>query len=141
MNVASSSIPDLRASGARTSKILLGVGVLVLVGLIVGALVILKTGDNPGKAACDHIETLAAKETGKRWDRFVGALERTVENRVYNSKERKYVNITGDSRVERCEHSFEVIRDTISYSAYEKLSACVQKATSFREGSNCFDDF
>ncbi len=117
------------------------VGVVVVVGLIVVAVMVFKTGDNPGKAACEHIETMAAKETGKRWDRFVGALERTVENRVWNSIERKHVNITGDSRVERCENSFEVIRETLSYGAYERLSTCVQKATSFRTGSDCFDAF
>ncbi len=139
--MASSSIPDLRASGRWTSKVLLGVGALVVIGLIVGAVMIFKTGDNPGKAACDHIETMAAKETGKRWDRFVGALERTVEQRSWDSIDRKHVNITGDSRAERCENSFEVIRETLSYGAYEKLSTCVQKATSFRQGSDCFDTF
>lgn len=119
----------------------MGVGALVVVGLIVVAVMVFKTGDNPGRAACDHIEAMAAKETGKRWDRFVGALERTVENRVWSSIERKRVNITGESRVERCENSFAVIRETLSYGAYEKLSTCVEKATSFRDGSNCFDDF
>lgn len=141
VNVASSSIPDLRASGKWTSKVLLGVGGVVVIGLIVVAVMIFKTGDNPGRAACEHIEEMAAKEPGKRWDRFVNALERTVESRVFNSKERKYVDITGDTRVERCEASFAVIRDTISYGAYEKLSSCVEKATSFRSGSACFDDF
>lgn len=138
--MASSSIPDLRASGKWTSKVLIVVGGLVLVGAIVAAIAIFRTGDNPGKAACDHVESMAAKEP-KRWDRFVRALERTVEERVWSSKERKFVDITGDTRAERCEASFAVIRDTLSYGAYEKLAACVSRATSLREGSDCFENF
>ena len=140
VNVASSSIPDLRASGKWTSKVLLGVGVLVVIGALVGAIMIFKSGDNPGKLACDHIEELAQKEP-KRWDRWVGALERTVEERVWNSKDRKFVHITGDTRAERCEDSFTAIRETISYGAYQKLADCVSKISSFRQGSDCFENF
>jgi hypothetical protein len=137
---ASMSIPDLRSSSKPFAKIALAIGALLVVGAVIGGVMIFKTGNNPGKAACDHIEEMAQKEP-KRWDRFVGALERTVEERVWNSHDRKFVNITGDTRAERCEASFSVIRDTISYTAYSKLSDCVSKATSFRTGSDCFDTF
>jgi hypothetical protein len=140
VNVASSSIPDLRASGKTTSRVLMAVGALVVVGLAVGAILIFKSSDNPGKLACDHIEELAQKEP-KRWDRFVGALERTVEERVWNQKDRKYVQITGDTRAERCESSFTVIRETLSYGSYQKLADCVSKISSFRQGSDCFENF
>lgn len=113
---------------------------LLAVGAIAGGVMIFKTADNPGKAACDHIEQMAQKEP-KRWDRFVGSLQRTVEERVWNSNERKFVHITGDTRAARCEASFGVIRETISYTAYTKLSECISKVTSFREGSDCFDKF
>ncbi len=139
IDVASSSVPDLRSSSKPIAKIAMVIGGLLVVAAIIGGVMIFKTADNPGKAACDHIEELAQKEP-KRWDRFVGALERTVEERVWNSNERRYVNITGETRADRCEASFGVIRETISYTAYTKLAECISKATSYRDGSDCFDN-
>ena len=139
-NVASSSIPDLRASSKPFAKIAMAIGALLVIGAIILGVMVFKDRNNPGKAACDHIEEMANTEP-KRWDRFVKALERTVEERAWSSVDRKFVNITGDTRAERCEASFDVIRDTISYTAYSKLAECVGKATSFREGSDCFETF
>ena len=138
-DLASSSVPDLRASKPAV-KIILALGALAIVGAVIAAVMILRDTDNPGAAACDHIEQMAENEPA-RWDRYVKALERTVEQRVWNSVDRKYVNIQGDTRRDRCEVSFRIIRETISYGAYTKLSACVTKATNFKQGSDCFDDF
>ncbi|MBA2542195.1 MAG: hypothetical protein H0V17_21320 [Deltaproteobacteria bacterium] len=138
-DIASSSVPDLRASKPAV-KIILALGALAIVGAVVAAVMILRGTDNPGAVACDHIEQLAEKDPA-RWDRYVKALERTVEKRVWNSVDRQYVNIQGDTRRDRCEVSFRIIRETISYGAYTKLSACVTKVTSFKQGSDCFDDF
>jgi hypothetical protein len=138
-DIASSSVPDLRAA-RPLAKVLIALGGLVIAGIVVVAVMIFRDGDNPGRAACDHIEEMAKTEP-KRWDKFVKSLERTVEERVWNSADRRYVNIVGATRYERCEESFGVIRDTISYSAYQKLATCVSKATTFRAGSDCFNDF
>lgn len=134
------SVPDLRASSKPVAKIAIAIGALLVVGAIVGGVMIFTGRNNAGKAACDHIEEMAKQEP-KRWDRFVDALQRTVEERVWNSLERKWVHITGDTRAERCEASFDAIRDTISYTAYSKLADCVSQATTFRQGSACFDHF
>lgn len=138
-DIASSSIPDLRA-GKSMVKILLVLGALLIAGVAVVAVMLFRDGDSPGRAACSHIEEMAEKDP-QRWDRWVKALERTVENRVWNQKDRKWVNIGSGTRYERCEESFGVIRDTISYSAYSKLSDCVSKAQTFRQGSDCFENF
>lgn len=138
-DIASSSVPDLRAS-KPLAKVIMALGALAIAGAIVAAVMILRDTDSPGAVACDHIEQMAEKEP-QRWDRFVKALERTVEQRVWNSVDRKYVNIQGETRRDRCEVSFRIIRETISYGAYTKLSDCVSKVTSFKQGSACFEDF
>jgi hypothetical protein len=138
-DIAGSSVPDLRPS-KRVGKLLLALGVLAIVGAVVVATVALRSGDGPGRAACDHIEQLADQDP-ERWDEFVKALARTVESRAWSSVQRKHVQIEGDTRYERCMDSFRVIRDTLTYSSYTTLSECVSKATTWRSGSTCFDTF
>jgi hypothetical protein len=140
--VASSSVPDLQPRKRLGLIVLAIAGVLAIVAVVLA----LKFGggvtsaDDPGKAACQHIEELAEKEP-QRWDRFVKALVRTVVERAWNAKKPKQVVISGDTRYERCAEAFEVIRDSISYRKYTVLAECVSKATSWRTGSSCFDDF
>lgn len=50
-------------------------------------------------------------------------------------------DLVRSSRYDRCTESFDVIRDTISYSKYTTLSECVSKMTTWREGAACFDKF
>jgi len=136
-DIASSSVPDLRAR-QPIFKVLIVVGVVAIAAAVVIAILAIRTGDNPGRAACGHIEELAQKDA-KRWDRFVNALARTVVERAWNSADRKYVRIDVGPRNEMCEQSFEAIRETISYGKYETIANCVEKATTFMEGSHCFD--
>ncbi len=136
--VASSSVPDLRV-GRSWIKVLLGFAGVAIVATVVAVVLLIKTGDDPGRNACHHLDDLA--EHDARWDRFVDALVRTVEHRAYHSVRPKLVRIGPGSRYDRCFESFEVIREVISYSKYTSLSACVSKATTWRDGSTCFDNF
>ncbi|MEO8699021.1 MAG: hypothetical protein ABI867_03225 [Kofleriaceae bacterium] len=116
------------------------IGGLVLAGLVVLVIMVFREGDNPGRAACDHIEELADKEP-ERWDRFVNALARTVEARVWDSVKHERIEIHADSRHERCTESFTVIRESLAYSKYTSLAECISKITSWRGGSACFTNF
>lgn len=139
VDVASSSVPDLRPPRI-IGKILVGVGAVVVVAAIIIGVMVVRSGDAPGKAACDHLEQLA-EENPKRLDAFVRALANTVVTRAYVSKEKKIVKIEGDTRYDRCVGSFRVIRDTITYNQYTTLSECVEKAMTWKSGADCFKDF
>src|SRR5512138_1953200 len=82
-NIASSSVPDLRARQPMFKVLIVG-GALAIAAAVVIAILAIRTGDNPGRAACQHIDELAQKDA-KRWDRFVDALARTVVERAWNS--------------------------------------------------------
>lgn len=139
-NVASSSVPDLRARKGLGKGLLIAVG-LVLVGGLVLALVFFRDADhNPGRDACDHIEALAAKDE-ERWSKFVEALARTVEVRVYDQGNKRRIEIAEGPRYERCRESFDVIRESMSYGSYTALAECVSKMTTWRQGSSCFSTF
>lgn len=138
-DVASSSVPDLRPPRI-IGKIVIGAGALVVAAALVLGIMVWKSGDNPGKAACEHLEKLAG-ENPRTWDMWVKALEHTVVTRAYVSKEKKIVKIEGETRYERCVDSFKEIRDLLTYNQYTTLSECVEKSTTWKQGADCFKDF
>lgn len=140
-DVASSSVPDLRPPRI-IGKIVIGVGALVVVAAIIIGVMVIRTGDAPGKAACEHLEKLAETSPNpKYWDQFVKALANTVVTRAYVSKEKKVIKIEGESRYDRCVESFKEIRNLLSYGEYTTLSECVEKATTWKTGADCFKTF
>ncbi|MBX3162130.1 MAG: hypothetical protein KF773_39570 [Deltaproteobacteria bacterium] len=138
-DVASSSVPDLRPPRI-IGKIVIGVGAVVVVAALVLGIMVWKSGDNPGKAACEHLEQLAS-ENPQRWDKWVRALGNTVVTRAYVAKEKKIVKIEGETRYDRCVDAFKIIRDLLTYNQYTTLSECVEKATTWKQGADCFKDF
>lgn len=137
----SASVPDLRPRKGLGKILLIGGIVAFVAAASVGIVFGMRGGDDPGVMACEQIEKLAEKDP-EYWDDFVTALARTVERRAWNSTKRKDIEISGDTRFERCTASFEAIRETAaSYKKYETIAECVSKATSWRTGSTCFDDF
>jgi hypothetical protein len=138
-DVASSSVPDLRPPRI-IGKIVLGAGIAVVAAAIVIGIFAWKSGDNPGKAACDHLEELAEKYP-ERLDAFVRALANTVVTRAYVSKEKRIVKIEGDTRYDRCVDSFREIRNILTYNQYTTLSECVERSTTWKTGADCFKTF
>ena len=138
-DVASSSVPDLRPPRI-IGKIFIGVGAVVVVAAVIIGFMVIRSGDAPGKAACDHLERLAEKNP-KQLDRFVRALARTVVIRAASSKDKKHITIDGDTRYDRCVSSFKEIREILTYNHYTNLSECVEKANTCSAGEECFKDF
>jgi hypothetical protein len=140
VTTASASIPDLRPRKGL-GKILLVGGVIAFaaaatIGIVYGA----GADEDPAVKACDAIEK-RAQERPEFWDKFVSALARTVEERAWRSVKPKQIEITGDTRYERCINSFEGIEDTVSYRTYEQIANCVAEAQTWRAGSQCFDKY
>ena len=106
------------------------------IGIVYGA----SANEDPAAKACDAIEQ-RAKERPEFWDKFVNALARTVEERAWRSVKPKQLEITGDTRYERCMNSFEGIKETVSYRTFEQIANCVAEAQTWRAGSECFDKY
>jgi hypothetical protein len=142
VTTASSSIPDLRSSKKLGKVFLVGGAVAVAAAMTIGIVFAAgnTTSGSPGSRACDQIEELA-KKNPEYWDNFVAALARTVERRAWESAKPRDIEITGDTRYERCTNAFSEIKDTVSYRSYEKIASCVGDAKTWRAGSECFDKF
>ena len=140
MTAASASIPDLRPRKGLGKILLVGAIVAFVAAATIGIVYGAGADEDPAAKACDAIEE-RAKERPEFWDRFVSALARTVEERAWRSVKRKELEITGDTRRERCMNSFEGIKDTVSYRTFEQIANCVAAATTWRAGSECFDKF
>ena len=140
MTTASASVPDLRPRKGLGKIILVGAIVAFAAAATIGLVDGASASEDPAAQACDAIEE-RAKERPEFWDKFVSALARTVEERAWRSVKPKQLEISGDTRRERCMSSFEGIKDTVSYRTFEQIANCVAEAQTWRAGSECFDKY
>jgi len=140
---ASQSLPSLRARQPLWIAIMV-VFVLALVGGGIALIVFKLRASDPGGDACDRIERLA-----QRSDYDAGLAETVVARIVRLDESLTRTDLTGaepvkihaTGRAARCHEAMKVLDEAMRAGKYEKLVACIAKATSIAVASTCLDDF
>lgn len=138
----SQSMPNLRARQPLWIAIMVVFG-LALVGGGIAFIVFKVREADPGADACDRIEQLAKRSE------FDAGLAETVVARIVRLDETlvredmtgaEPVKIHATGRAARCHEAMKVLDDAMRAGKYEKLVACIAKATSVPIASGCLDD-
>jgi hypothetical protein len=127
-----SSSFDLAPRGSR--RLLLwagavaGVAVLAIAAFVVFKLVLAQ----PGAAACDHFESLAAKDPDRA--DIVRAIELRVESKVvrYNAVGTERVKVSG------CRDALATLDKAMPHGQFTRLTDCIEKAKTAATAAACF---
>ena len=134
MTDAGASIPDLKKRG-KVLYVFLGLGVVAVVAVVVAiAMSGSKPADDPGPAACAHIEQQA--EMGPApWDTLVEDLAWDVENLKTTGGEP--IKIHSQRRDDKCTESLRKLAKSIDDDMYRAIVKCLADATRAEQGYIC----